>query len=93
MNYIAVVGVTEEVARSQAAEKSGYEPSTIGRLAHIVDQRSNSRQDAYVFETSNDVTSHSMYVVANLSDAFDLRGAIIEDGPILRFGPELTVGG
>jgi hypothetical protein len=93
MNYIAVVGITEDVARKQASEKSCYEPSTIGRLSLVIDQRSNSRQDAYVFETSNDVASHPMYAKAKLFDAFDLENDTISDGPILMFGPEVTVGG
>ncbi len=93
MNYIVVIGITEDVARNQAAEKSGYAPSTIGRLSLVIDQRSNSRQDAYVFETSNDVASHQMYAKAKLFDAFDLENDTISDGPILMFGPEVTVGG
>ncbi len=93
MNYIVVVGMTEDVARKQASEKSGYVPSTIGRLSMVIDQRSNSRQDAYVFETSNDVASHPMYAKAKLFDAFDLENDTISDGPILMFGPEVTVGG
>lgn len=93
MNYIVVVGITEDVARKQAAAKSGYEPSTIGRLFQVSDQGSNSRQDAYVFETSNDVTSHSLYAKARLSDAFKLEQNRFSDGPVLLFGPEVTAGG
>lgn len=93
MNYIVVIGITEDVARNQAAEKSGYAPATIGRLSLVIDQRSNSRQDAYVFETSNEVANHSLYAKAKLFDAFDLENDTISDGPILMFGPEVTVGG
>jgi hypothetical protein len=93
VNYIAVVGVTEDVARRQATEKSGYPSSTIGRLSLIIDQRSDSRQDAYIFETSNHVANHPQYAKAKLSEAFGLQRNSIDDGPILIFGPEVTVGG
>jgi len=93
MNYVSVAAVTEEVARGQAAEKSGYAPQTIGRMVLAIGRRGNSRQDAYVFETSNDVTAHPRYARARLSEAFDLATPELDDGPVLLFGPEVTVGG
>lgn len=93
MNYISVMAVTEDVARSQAAEKTGYDPSTIGMLALVVNHHNNSRQYAHIFETSNDVTKHPHYVQATLHDALGAAGSELTDGDILVFGPEVTVGG
>lgn len=67
----------------------GDSPSCLSRKI----LRSNSRQDAYVFETSNHVANHSLYAKAKLFDAFDLKNDTTSDGPILMFGPEVTVGG
>lgn len=93
MNYISAMAVTEGLAREQAAQKSGYAPDTIGRMVLLIDQRSNSRQDAYIFETANDVTKHPHYAKAKLSDVVDLTALDVDDGAVLLFGPEVTVGG
>ncbi len=93
MNYISVMAVTEEVARSQAADKTGYDPATIGALAFVVNHHNNSRQYAHIFETSNDVTKHPLYVRARLHVVFEVAGSDLEDGDVLSFGPEVTVGG
>ncbi len=93
MNYISVMAVTEEVARDQAAEKTGYDPATIGSLVLVVNHHNNSRQNAYIFETSNDVTKHPLYVRATLHTVFDPASRGLDDGDVLSFGPEVTVGG
>lgn len=93
MNYISVLAVDEERARERAADETGYAPEAIGWLALAAERGNNSRQNAFVFETLNDVTRHPLYIEGTLSEAFDLTGHTIEDGPVLRFGPEVTVGG
>ena len=79
--------------REQAVAKTGYEPEAIGLLLHTLDQPNNSRQKAYVFETANDVRKHPGYAHSKLSDICDLAAVGAEDGPVLVFGPEVTVGG
>lgn len=93
MNYISVMAVTRDVARSQAAEKTGYDPFTIGMLALVVSHHNNSRQYAHIFETSNDVTKHPHYVQTKLHDALGAAASELTDGDVLVFGPEVTVGG
>lgn len=93
MNYISVMAVTEDVARSQAAEKTGYDPATIGALVLVVNHHNNSRQYAHIFETANDVTKHPLYVRARLHVAFGPAVSALEDGEVLSFGPEVTAGG
>lgn len=93
VNFICVMAVTEEVAREQASKQSGYSPGTIGRLSLVVEEGSSSRQNAYVFETSHDVTKHPRYAKVRLSEYFDLTGKRLNDGPVLHFGREVTVGG
>lgn len=92
MNFISVMAITEVIAREQAAIRTGYEPDTIGAVIIVVDQGTNSRQKAYVFETTNDVTKHPLFAKAKLSDTIDVT-APGADGPVLSFGPEVTVGG
>ncbi len=92
MNFISVMAITEEIARDQAIMRTGYEPHTIGALVVVVDQHTSSRQKAFVFETTNDVTGHQLFARAKLSDTIDLP-ASRRDGPVLAFGPELTAGG
>ncbi|MBB6470299.1 hypothetical protein HNQ96_006196 [Aminobacter lissarensis] len=84
---------TEEVAREQASIKTGYSPETIGRVSLISDEGNNSRQVAFIFETSHDVTEHPLYAKARFSEVFDLAGKGVSDGPLLQFGREVTVGG
>ncbi|WP_442580574.1 hypothetical protein ACSBOB_00785 [Mesorhizobium sp. ASY16-5R] len=92
MNFISVMAITEAIAREQAAAQTGYDPHTIGPLATVIDQGTNSRQRAFVFETANDVDKHPLFAKALLSDA--IGATVIEaDGPVLVFGPEVTVGG
>ena len=93
MNYISVMAVTEELARSQAAGKAKYHPTTIGTLVRVVDHHNNSRQYAHIFETSHDVTKHPLYVTAKLHEAYGLADSELEDGDVLSFGPEITAGG
>ncbi|QOF75466.1 hypothetical protein IG197_34385 (plasmid) [Aminobacter sp. SR38] len=93
MNFISVMAPTEEVAREQASTKTGYDPDTIGRMSHIFEQGNNSRQNTFIFETDNDVTKHPLYAKATLAQVYDLTGTAMNDGPVLRFGPEVTVGG
>ena len=93
MNYISVMAVTEEVAREQASTKTGYAPETIGGVFLVLDEGNSSRQNAFIFETTHDVTKHPLYVRARLSEAFDLTGKEVDDGPVLQFGPEVTAGG
>ena len=91
MNFISVMAVTEEVAREQASNQTGYAPETIGCVSLVVEEADSSRQNAYVFETSQDVTTHPRYADAKLSESLDLKG--LNDGPVLQFGREVTVGG
>jgi hypothetical protein len=93
MNFIAVTAVTDEVAREQAAAKSGYAPESIGALVRVIDDGDNSRQRVFIFKTTNDVTVHMHYAKARLSDAFQPTGHATNDGPVLLFGPEITAGG
>ncbi|MBE1205942.1 hypothetical protein [Aminobacter carboxidus] len=93
MNFVSVIAVTEEVARKEASTKTGYAPETIGRVSLVIDEGNNSRQIAFVFETSQDVTRHPLYAKATLAEALDLAGKGVSDGPVLQFGPEVTVGG
>lgn len=93
MNYISVMAVTEDLAREQAAIKTGYAPETIGRVILVIDEGDNSRQRGFVFQTMNDVTEHLLYVRAKLSDACDVPGKKVNDGPMLMFGREVTAGG
>jgi len=93
MNFVSVMAANEEVAREQASAKTGYAPETVGRMLLVVDEGNNSRQHAFIFETTHDVTKHPLYAKARLSQAFDVTGKMINDGPVLRFGPEVTVGG
>ncbi len=97
MDYISVMGVTELVARERILADAGYTPATIGRVVLIADSGDNSRQKTFVFETSNDVTLHPDYAKARLSDTYDLstlqHADGVEDGPVLVYGPEVTVGG
>ena len=93
MNVISVMAVTEEIAREQAATKTGYAPETVGRVALVISEGNSSRQNAFIFETTNDVTKHRLYAKAKLFDAFDLSNKAVNDGPVLLFGPEVTVGG
>jgi hypothetical protein len=93
MNFISVIAVTERVARNQASVISGYDPETIGRTSIVFNEGKNSRQIAFIFETDNDVAKHPLYAKARLSEVFDLKGRVVEDGPVLQFGPEVTVGG
>ncbi|MEQ1956412.1 hypothetical protein [Mesorhizobium sp. CN2-181] len=92
MNFISVMAITEAIAREQAVIQTGYDPDTIGPLAIVVDQRTSSRQKAFVFETANDVTNHPLFANARLSDTVDAP-RLEADGPVLNFGPEVTVGG
>lgn len=92
MYFISVMAITEAVARDQAAVKAGYERGTIGQVVTVVDQGTNSRQKAYVFATTNDVTRHPLFAGARLSDTVD-TSSLETDGPVLAFGPEVTVGG
>lgn len=93
MNFISVIAPTEEVARAQATALSGYASDSISEAHIVAEVHNNSRQDAYIFETSHDVTKHPLYARALLSEVFDLCGEGVSDGPILQFGPEVTVGG
>lgn len=93
MNYISVMAATEDLARAEAAEKTGYHLATIGALVHVVNHHENSRQYAHIFETSHDVTKHPLYVRAKLHDAFRLGARQLEDGHLLSFGPAITAGG
>ncbi|MFU0505806.1 hypothetical protein [Pseudaminobacter sp. NGMCC 1.201702] len=93
MNFISVMAVTEEIAREQAATKTGYAADTIGRVALVIDQSNSSRQKAFIFETTNDITKHPLYAKGRLSDVFDLTMQAVNDGPVLLFGPEVTAGG
>ena len=97
MDYISVMGVTELVARERIIADAGYPPATIGRVVLVADSGDNSRQKAFVFETSNDVTRHANFAKARLSDTYDLRALQhiddLKDGPLLVYGPEVTVGG
>lgn len=93
MHFICVMAVTEELAREQASQQSGYSPITIGRLSLVVDEGDNSRQNTYIFETIHDVTEHPRYAKARLSEVFDLSGKGQNDGPVLQFGRDVTVGG
>ena len=93
MNFISVMAVTEEVARQQASTKTGYAPETIGRVFLAIKEDNNSRQIAFIFETNHDVTKHQLYAKATLAKAFDLTEKGVNDGPLLQFGPEVTVGG
>lgn len=93
MNFISVMAPTEEVAREQASTKTGYAPHTIRRMSLLFEQDNSSRQNAFIFETDNDVTIHPLYAKARLAQLFDLAGTGMKDGPVLRFGPEVTVGG
>lgn len=93
MNFISIMAVTHEVARAQAISQTGYAPDTFGPAVFTADQGNNSRQQEYVFETGNDVTKHPLYVHAMLSDNHDLAKLDVHDGPLLMFGPEVTVGG
>jgi hypothetical protein len=93
MNFISVMAVTEEIAREQASTKTGYAPETVGRVALVIDESNSSRQKAFIFETTNDVTKHPLYAKARLFDAFRLTKRTVNDGPVLLFGPEVTAGG
>lgn len=93
MNFISVMAVDFEVAQKAAVLNTGYGADTIGPVVHVAEDGNNSRQNAYVFQTSNDVTQHPLYVDAKLSDSFMLSEIGVEDGPVLIFGPEITVGG
>ena len=91
MNFISVMAVTEEVARERASNQTGYAPETIGCVSLVVEEDDNSRQHLYIFETSQDVTTHPSYAEATLSEFVDLNG--LNDGPVLQIGREVTVGG
>ena len=93
MNFISVMAVTEEIAREQASTKTGYAPETVGHVVVIVDQGTSSRQKAFIFETTNDVSKHPLYAKARLFEAFDVTEKEVNNGPVLLFGPEVTVGG
>jgi hypothetical protein len=93
MYFISVIAITEQVAREQAYAMTGYPLETVGRTAFVFKRGNNSRQNAFIFETPHDVTKHPLYVEAWLSEVFDLTGTVVEDGPVLQFGPEVTVGG
>jgi hypothetical protein len=97
MHFISSTAVTETLARHRIASETGYRADTIGRIVHIGDEADNSRQKAFVFETVNDVTRHEDYAKARLSDNYDLsilrEACDLEDGPVLIYGPEVTVGG
>lgn len=93
-NYVAVAAATAGLARSLAAEQSGYSAAAIGQLVCQAGVGvKNSRQTIYVFATSHDVTTHPSYVPSMLIETFAISDAGIKDGPVLQFGPEVTVGG
>jgi len=97
MDFISVMAVTEAVARERVMIETGYEPGAIGRLLHVAPSGDNSRQNGYLFETDQDVTKHPHYAKARLFDTYELRlfghTDYVEDGPMLVYGPEVTVGG
>ena len=93
MNYISVMAVTEERAREKAVASTGYSRESIGPVVTVIDEGDNLRQRLYIFETSNDVTEHPQYTKAKLSSALHFVEPTVEDGPVLMFGPEITVGG
>ena len=92
MHFISVMAVTEPVARERIAAEAGYDPATIETLVHVAALEDNSRQHRFVFQTTNDVTQHPHYAKATLLDVLqDIED--VEDGPVLVYGPEVTVGG
>jgi hypothetical protein len=91
MNFISLTTMTEAVARELIVKKAGYAWETIGPLVHAADQTDSVGQKAFVFETSNDVTQHPHYTRARLSDRYQLQA--VEDGPLLSYEAEETVGG
>jgi len=97
MHFISAAAVTESIARERIATEAGYSADTIRRLVHMARKLDNSRQTTFVFETANDVTRHPDYAKANLSDICDLetlrQSDNVKDGPVLVYGPEVTVGG
>jgi len=92
MNFISVMAITEAVARERAVFETGYEANTIGPVVLVVDEENNSRQKAHIFQTANDVTTHALFTNTRLSDVAESIAADL-DGPVLVFGPEVTVGG
>jgi len=93
MDFISVMAVTEAVARRRIVTEAGYGHDTVGRLVYVEPSGDNSRQNSYLFETSNDVTRHPHYAKARLSESHDLGLLGVDDGPVLVYGPEVTVGG
>lgn len=93
MDFISVMAVTEAVARRRIVTEAGYAHDTVGRLVYVEPSGDDSRQNSYLFETSNDVTRHPHYAKARLSESHDLRLLGVDDGPVLVYGPEVTVGG
>lgn len=71
----------------------GQVPIGFGQVCLVIDAGNSSRQKAFIFETTNDVTRHLRYVVGRLSEAVDLVAHNVEDGPVLQIGAEVTVGG
>lgn len=92
MNFISVMAITEAVARERAVLETGYQANTIGPVVLVVDEDNNSRQKAHIFQTAHDVTTHAQFTNTRLSDIAEPMADEL-DGPVLVFGPEVTVGG